>query len=173
MGGGSTAKPVGAGLPAMLATRSGRYTAAMPSRASPLPQKILPNRRFCWQCITCGSWLACDTGDAVWPGHRSAAIAGKPAPTKAPGKAQSLLAMTNLWELACLRCGRRGLAGTPQGYHRGQARSHRGDLVVKAGFYDRNATGLCINRKPLANAPARAKTQPSHNANCGPLPVDR
>ena len=121
----------------------------------------------------CGYWLACDAGDAVWPAHRRDAIASKPAPTKDPAKPQVLLTMQNLWELACLRCWRRGLAGTPQGYHRGQARSHRGDLVVKAGFYDRNATGLCINRKPLANAPARAKTQPSHNANCGPLPVDR
>ena len=112
-------------MPAMLATRSGRHTAGIPSRASPLPQKILPNRSFCWQCITCGSWLACDAGDAVWPAHRRDAIAGKPAPTKDPAKPQVLLAMHHMWELACLRCGLRGLAGTPQGCHREQARSHK------------------------------------------------
>ena len=80
------ASPVGAGLPAMQTARSGRHCAAMPSRASPLPQGGLARRGFCWRCITCGSWLACDPGDAVWLMHRSAAIAGKPAPTKGSGK---------------------------------------------------------------------------------------
>jgi len=37
---GSTAKPVGAGLPAMQTTRFNSYTALIPSRASPLPQGI-------------------------------------------------------------------------------------------------------------------------------------
>ncbi|PRW97913.1 hypothetical protein C7A07_13840 [Pseudomonas fragi] len=72
---------MGAGLPAMQATRSGRYTAAMPSRASPLPQRALASREFCWPCLTWGSWLACDAGDAVWQVHRSDAFASKPAPT--------------------------------------------------------------------------------------------
>ncbi|PRW97717.1 hypothetical protein C7A07_15380 [Pseudomonas fragi] len=34
----TTTRPVGAGLPAMQTTRSGRHTTAMQSRASPLPQ---------------------------------------------------------------------------------------------------------------------------------------
>ena len=118
------ALPVGAGLPAMQTARSGRHTAALPSRASPLPQRGLASRGFSWPCITCGSWLACDAGDADWQVHRSAAIASKPAPTKGPGKLWILLAMHHLWELACLRCGRRGLAGTPRRCHREQARSH-------------------------------------------------
>ncbi|AOA05367.1 hypothetical protein BFC21_06065 [Pseudomonas sp. TMW 2.1634] len=62
----------------------------------------------------------------MWQALRSDAISSKPASTKAPGKAQILLAMNNLWELACLRCGRRGLSGTPQRCHRGQARFHKG-----------------------------------------------
>ena len=74
----------------------------------------------------CGNWLACDAGDAVWQVHRSDAIASKPAPTKDPAKPQVLLVMQNLWELACLRYWRRGLARTPQCCHRGQARSHKG-----------------------------------------------
>ncbi|PAA32019.1 hypothetical protein CJU73_03065 [Pseudomonas fragi] len=98
----------------------------MQSRASPLPQRGLARRGFCWRCITCGSWLACDAGDAVWLMHRRDAIAGKPAPTRGPGKARILLAMHHLWELACLRSRRRGLADAPQGCHRGQARSHKG-----------------------------------------------
>ena len=69
---------------------------------------------------------ACDADGAVWQVHHGDAIASKPAPTKGPGKAQILLAMNNLWELACLRCGRRGLAGTPQRCPREQARSHKG-----------------------------------------------
>ena len=151
MGGGSTAKTVGTGLPAMLATRSGRHTAGIPSRASPLPQKILPNRSFCWQCITCGSWLACDAGDAVWPAHRRDAIASKPAPTKDPVKPQVLLAMQNLWELACLRCWRRGLAGTPQRCHREQARSHKRSC---------QAAGSAGNAKPVgAGLPAILATR--------------
>ncbi len=75
------ALPVGAGLPAMQTARTGRYTAAMPSRASPLPQRFLASREFSWSCITCGSWLACDAGGADWQVHRSDAIASKPAPT--------------------------------------------------------------------------------------------
>ncbi|PRW82836.1 hypothetical protein C7A07_28950, partial [Pseudomonas fragi] len=39
------------------------------------------SREFCWPCITCGSWLACDAGDAVCQVLRGDAIAGKPAPT--------------------------------------------------------------------------------------------
>ena len=162
------ASPVGAGLPAMQTARSGRHTAALPSRASPLPQRVpasrgfswpcitcgsclacdadgavwqahcsaaiaskpaptgggLARREFSWSCITCGSRLACDADGAVWQAHRSAAIASKPAPTKGPGKPWIQLAMHHLWELACLRCRRRGLAGTPQRCHREQARSH-------------------------------------------------
>jgi hypothetical protein len=110
----------------MQAERTGRYTAAMPSRASPLPQGGLASREFSWSCITCGSWLACDAGGADWQVHRSDAIASKPAPTKVPGTPRIQLVMHYLWEQACLRCRRRGLAGTPQRCHREQARSHRG-----------------------------------------------
>ena len=120
------ASPVGTGLPAMQAARSGRHTAALPSRASPLPQRVLASRGFSWPCITCGRWLACDADGAVWQAHRSATIASKPAPTKGPGKPWIQLAMPDLWELACLRCRRRGLAGTPRRCHREQARSHKG-----------------------------------------------
>ncbi|PAA32024.1 hypothetical protein CJU73_03090 [Pseudomonas fragi] len=98
----------------------------MPSRASPLPQRLLARHRFCWRSITCGSWLACDADYAVWQALRSDAIASKPAPTKALGKPQIPLAMHYLWELACLRSRRRGVADAPQGCHRGQARSHKG-----------------------------------------------
>ena len=80
------ASPVGAGLPAMQTARSGRHCAAMQSRASPLPQRGLARRGFCWRCITCGSWLACDPGYAVRLMHRRDAIAGKPAPTKGPAR---------------------------------------------------------------------------------------
>ena len=120
------ASPVGAGLPAMQTTRSGWYTAALLSRASPLPQGILASGEFCWPYITCGSWLACDANNAHWLMHRSAAIAGKPAPTRDPGKPRNLLAMHYLWELACLRCRQRALADAPQRCYRGQARSHKG-----------------------------------------------
>ena len=118
------ASPVGAGLPAMQTARSGRHTAALPSRASPLPQRGLASCGFSWPCITCGSWLACDADGAVWQAHCSPAIASKPAPAKGPGTPRIQLAMHHLWELACLRCRRRGLAGTPQRCHREQARSH-------------------------------------------------
>ncbi|PAA22222.1 hypothetical protein CJU73_22265 [Pseudomonas fragi] len=40
------------------------------------------SREFCWPCITCGSWLACDADNTVWQVHRSDTIAGKPAPTR-------------------------------------------------------------------------------------------
>ena len=167
---------MGAGLPAMQTARTGKYTAAMPSRASPLAQGILASREFCWSCITCGSWLACDADGADWQVHRSDAIASKPAPTggglasrefswscitcgswlacdadgadwqvhrsdaiaskPAPtgggaGKPRIQFVMHYLWELACLRCRRRGLAGTPQRCHREQARSHRGGLASR------------------------------------------
>ncbi|PAA29250.1 hypothetical protein CJU73_10610 [Pseudomonas fragi] len=39
------------------------------------------SREFCWPCIICGSWLACDASDAVCQVLRGDAIAGKPAPT--------------------------------------------------------------------------------------------
>ncbi|ARQ74581.1 hypothetical protein B6D87_10290 [Pseudomonas fragi] len=39
------------------------------------------SREFCWPCITCGSWLACDASDAVCQVLRGDAIASKPAPT--------------------------------------------------------------------------------------------
>ena len=74
---------MGAGLPAIVATRFSCKTPLLPSRASPLPQ-----------------------GGA--------------------GKPRIQLVMHYLWELACLRCRRRGLAGTPQRCHREQARSHKG-----------------------------------------------
>ena len=101
---------------------AGQETGANPGRLA----DGMVDRGFCWRCITCVSWLACDPGDAVWLMHRRDAIAGKPAPTKAPGKPQIPLAMHHLWELACLRSRRRGVADAPQGCHRGQARSHKG-----------------------------------------------
>ena len=120
----------------MQATRSGRYTAAMPSRASPLPHRVLASRGFSWPCLTCGSWLACDAGDAVWQVHHGDAIASKPAPTKGPGKPWIQLAMPDLWELACLRRGRRGLAGAPRRCYREQARSHtRYSGVLPSALY--------------------------------------
>ena len=105
------ALPVGAGLPAMQTARTGRYTASMPSRASPLPQRFLASREFSWSCITYGSWFACDADGADWQVHCSDAIASKPAPTKVLGKPRIQLVMHYLWELACLRCRRRGLSG--------------------------------------------------------------
>ena len=172
-GSAGNAKPVGAGLPAILATRSGRYTAAMPSRASPLPQKILPNRRFCWQCKTCGSWLACDAGDAVWQVHRSDAIASKPAPTKDPAKPQVLLTMQNLWELACLRCWRRGLAGTPQRCHREQARSHKRSCQTAGSADNAKSVGAGLpamlatrSGRHTAGIPSRASPLPQRRPRC-------
>ena len=130
----------------------------MPSRASPLPQRGLARRGFWWRCITCGSWLACDPGDAVWLMHRSAAIAGKPAPTKGPGKARILLAMHHLWELACLRSRLRGVADAPQGCHRGQARSHKGACkarILLAMDHLWELACLRCKRRGLADAPQR------------------
>ena len=69
---------------------------------------------------------ACDANTAVCLLNRRDAIAGKPAFTRGPGKARILLAMDHLWELACLRSRRRGLADAPQRCHRGQARPHKG-----------------------------------------------
>ena len=41
--------------------------------------------------------------------------------------------ITDLWELACLRCRRRGFMGKPRRYHRWQASSHRG---MAGGFLE-------------------------------------
>ena len=97
---------VGAGLPAMQATRSFSGTESMPSQASQLPQKssfacavdllslcaldpLQPLRSAtrppCPQRlypIQCGSWLACENIDCVSRVYRVARIAGKPAPTE-------------------------------------------------------------------------------------------
>ena len=83
---GNTAKPVGAGLPAMQAMRSDGHTAGIPSRASPLPQSSVAGPEFWEHCKTCGSWLACDAGDALSQINRGAAIASKPAPTEFSGR---------------------------------------------------------------------------------------
>ena len=58
----------------------------------------------CTGQISCGSWLACDSGGAVGRVDRVDAIAGKPTPTG--GRCHSDF----LWELACQRCRRRGQA---------------------------------------------------------------
>ena len=73
--------PVGAGLSAMQALRSVRQTVAMPSRASPLPQRCAASPGCCEHRQTCGSWLACDGSNAVYLPARAARIASKPAPT--------------------------------------------------------------------------------------------
>jgi hypothetical protein len=58
--------------------------------------------------MTGRSWLACDAFDAVRQVFRADAIASKPAPTVMPQIAE---APHDRWELACLRCIRRGLSG--------------------------------------------------------------
>ena len=61
---------VGAGLPAMQTTRTVRHTAAMPSRASPLPHWFIPHRVLCWvQTLRANVslWLP----DTLRPKHRS------------------------------------------------------------------------------------------------------
>ena len=148
------ALPVGAGLPAMQTARTGRYTASMPSRASPLPQRFLASREFSWSCITYGSWFACDADGADWQVHCSDAIASKPAPTKVLGTPRIQLVMHYLWELACLRCRRRGLAGAPQRCHREQARSHMGGAgtprIQLVMHYLRELACLRCRRRGLA-----------------------
>ena len=53
-------------------------------------------------------------------------IAGMPSRASPLPQTIQLLCLTqDLWELACLRCRRRGLPGTSRGCHREQARSHR------------------------------------------------
>ena len=86
--------------------RAVRQTAAIPSRASPLPQC----RRK-----SSGSWLACDAGTGGCQANGGDTIASKPAPTMSP---------EIQWELACLRCRYWGLSGKRWRYHREQARSH-------------------------------------------------
>jgi hypothetical protein len=115
-----TAKPlagalVGAGLPAMRTTRSVRKNRAIPSRASPLPQDCEAACR-----CPCGSWLACDANDAVSQEKQGDTLASKPAPTGRRSRLQ-----VPLWELACLRCERRGQSGKIGRYLREQARSHK------------------------------------------------
>ena len=89
---------VGAGLPAMQATRYIRHNQLMPSQASQPPHLVeisfqsgrLPGRLPQFYRVRppdesallfCGSWLACDAGTLVSQVHRVDAIAGKPAPT--------------------------------------------------------------------------------------------
>ena len=118
----NTAKPVGAGLPAMQAPRSDGHTAGIPSPASPLPQSSVAGPEFGEHCKTCGSWLACDAGDALSQINRGAAIASKPAPTELSGRPRILGTLQNLWELACLRCAQ---SDKSRCCYREQARSHR------------------------------------------------
>ena len=110
-----TAKPVGAGLPAMVTTRCDRYTASFASRASPLPQYCEAACR-----CPCGSWFACDANNAVSQEKQGDTLASKPAPTGLRSRLQ-----VPLWELACLRCKRRDQSGKIGRYLREQARSHR------------------------------------------------
>ena len=63
---------------AMQATRSGRLTVWMPSRASHAPTGFVAYLRAAVCRINCGSGLARDAGGAVWQAHRMDAIAGKP-----------------------------------------------------------------------------------------------
>ena len=71
--------------------------------------------------MTSGSWLACDAYGAVCQVFRADVIASKPAPTVMPPNSG---APHDRWELACLRCIRRGLSGISRRCHREQARSH-------------------------------------------------
>ncbi len=108
---------VGAGLPAMVDTRSCRHNRASVSLASQLPQVHLhpaPPR-------PCGRRLAGDGCYAFLQAQRVVCIAGKPAPTSAPTPCATPL----LWEPACRRWLIRVPADTKGRLHRWQASSHK------------------------------------------------
>ncbi|PAA28639.1 hypothetical protein CJU73_12725 [Pseudomonas fragi] len=74
----------------MLTARCVRQTAAMPSRASPLPQRCAASPGCCEHRQTCGSWLACDADNPVYQANCGDAIASKPAPTEVSGSPRML-----------------------------------------------------------------------------------
>ena len=109
--------PVGAGLPAMAATRSCRHKGSPASLASQLSQvhpHPAPPR-------LCGSRLAGDGWYAFLQAQPGVCIAGKPAPTSAPTPCATL----PLWEPACRRWLIRVPAGTTRRLHRWQASFHK------------------------------------------------
>ena len=109
--------PVGAGLPAMAATRSCRHKGSPASLASQLSQvhpHPAPPR-------LCGSRLAGDGWYAFLQAQPVVCIAGKPAPTSAP----TPCATPPLWAPACRRWLIRVPAGTTRRLHRWQASSHK------------------------------------------------
>jgi len=151
---------VGAGLPAMAATRSCRHNEASASLASQLPQvhpHPAPPR-------PCGSRLAGDGCYAFLQAQRVACIAGKPAPTSAPTPCTT----PPLWEPACRRWLLRVPADTTGRQHLWQASSHKcthtlrhsapcGSRLAGDGCYAflQAQRGVCIAGKP---APTSATT---------------
>ena len=113
----ATPPPVGAGLPAMAATRSCRHNEASVSLASQLPQ-VHPHPA---PLRPCGRRLDGDGCYALLQTQRVVCIAGKPAPTSAPTPCATPL----LWEPACRRWLLRGPADTTRRLHRWQASSHK------------------------------------------------
>ena len=110
----------------MQAMRSAWQSSGMPSRASPLPQWFCEHTNCVKQHKTCGSWPAMQATRSAWQSSGMPSRAG----SLPQGFCEHRLCETtqNLWELACLRCKRRGLPGKPRGCHRGQARSHNGSV---------------------------------------------
>ena len=113
----ATPPPVGAGLPAMAATRSCRHNEASVSLASQLPQ-VHPHPA---PLRPCGRRLDGDGCYALLQTQRVVCIAGKPAPTSAPTPCATPL----LWEPACRRWLLRVPADTTRRLHRWQASSHK------------------------------------------------
>ena len=108
---------VGAGLPAMAATRSCRHNEASVSLASQLPQ-VHPHPA---PLRPCGRRLDGDGCYALLQTQRVVCIAGKPAPTSAP----TPCATPPLWQPACRRWLLRVPAGTTRRLYRWQASSHK------------------------------------------------
>ena len=121
--------------------------------ASPAPKSHAPLRftvgagkptpkESCTGQISCGSWLASDSGGKVRRVDRVNAIAGKPTPKESCAgqiycrsrQAHSHRVMHRsdfLWELACQRLRRQGQVGRPGRCHRGQAHSHRWQVPLR------------------------------------------
>ena len=154
-----TAKPlagalVGAGLPAMQSTWSVRKNRAIPSRASPLPQDCTAACR-----CPCGSWIACDANNAVSQEKQGDTLASKPAPTGLRSRLQ-----VPLWELACLRCKRRGQSGKTGRYPREQARSHRTAKPLAGALVGAGLPAMQTTRSVRKNRaiPSRASPLPQN-----------
>ena len=140
---------VGAGLPAMVDTRSSRHNEASASLASQLPQVHPPPAPL----RPCGRRLDGDGCYALLQTQRVVCIAGKPAPTSAP----TPCATPPLWQPACRRWLLRVPADTTRRLHRWQASSHKCTYAlhhsapVGAGLPAMAATRSCRHNRASAS----------------------